>query len=356
MRVVVTGGAGFLGSHLCEALIGRGDSVVCVDDLSSGRLSNMKALEQDRSFELIVGDVSEKLDVKGHVDAVMHFASAASPPDYLARPIETLLTGSEGTRHALELAARNSARFVLASTSEVYGDPAVHPQVETYWGNVNPVGPRSVYDEAKRFAEALTTAWHTARQADTGIVRIFNTYGPRLRPGDGRVVSNFIVQALAGTPLTVYGDGSQTRSLCYVDDEVRGLIALLDSDLLGPVNIGNPHEVTVLELAERVIALTGSGSPIEFRPLPVDDPVRRCPDISVARRELGWEPAVGLDEGLSLTIRAFQSELDSDPDPDPDPGSDPDSGSDPGPGFDPGKGDSDPGKNGSDPGEGGADR
>jgi dTDP-glucose 4,6-dehydratase len=308
-RVVVTGGAGFLGSHICEALVGRGDSVVCVDDLSSGRLENLKALEHDRLFELVVGDVSEKLDVKGQVDAVMHFASAASPPDYLARPIETLLTGSEGTRHALELAEENRARIILASTSEVYGDPAVHPQVETYWGNVNPVGPRSVYDEAKRFAEALTMAWHTARGAKAGIVRIFNTYGPRLRPGDGRVVSNFIVQALASEPLTVYGDGSQTRSLCYVDDEVRGLLALLDSDLLGPVNIGNPHEVTVLELAERVIALTGSGSPIEFRPLPTDDPVRRCPDISLATGQLGWLPDIGLDEGLALTIRAFEFEL-----------------------------------------------
>jgi dTDP-glucose 4,6-dehydratase len=308
-RVVVTGGAGFLGSHLCEALVRRGDAVVCVDDLSSGRLENLTALEHDRLFELVVADVSEKLDVKGQVDAVMHFASAASPPDYLSRPIETLLTGSEGTRHALELAEENSARIILASTSEVYGDPAVHPQVETYWGNVNPVGPRSVYDEAKRFGEALTMAWHTARGAKAGIVRIFNTYGPRLRPGDGRVVSNFIVQALASDPLTVYGDGSQTRSLCYVEDEVRGLLALLDSDLLGPVNIGNPQEVTVLELAERVLALTGSNSPIEFRPLPVDDPVRRCPDISLATGQLGWVPVVGLDEGLALTIGAFESEL-----------------------------------------------
>ncbi len=307
-RILVTGGAGFLGSHLCEALSARGDSVVCVDDLSSGRLSNLEALEREASFELIIGDVSEKLDVKGHIDAVMHLASAASPPDYLARPIETLVTGSEGTRHALELAARNEARFVLASTSEIYGDPAVHPQVESYWGNVNPIGPRSVYDEAKRFAEALTMAWHTTNELDIGIARIFNTYGPRLRPGDGRVVSNFIVQALRGTPLTVYGDGTQTRSLCFVEDEIRGLIALLDSKLIGPVNIGNPYEVTVLELANRVLALTGSRSPLEHGPLPADDPVRRCPDISVARRELGWEPRVDLDEGLSRTIRAFEAE------------------------------------------------
>ncbi len=306
-RVVVTGGAGFLGSHLCEALVKRGDAVVCVDDLSSGRLSNLEPLEREASFELIIGDVSAKLEVKGHVDAVMHLASAASPQDYLARPIETLVTGSEGTRRALELSAHNGARFVLASTSEIYGDPAVHPQVESYWGNVNPIGPRSVYDEAKRFAEALTMAWHNTHKLDIGIARIFNTFGPRLRPGDGRVVSNFIIQALERTPLTVYGDGSQTRSLCYVDDEIGGLLALLDSDVVGPVNIGNPHEVTILELANRVLALTGSTSRIEQRPLPADDPARRCPDISLARRELGWEPRIDLDDGLMRTIRGFEA-------------------------------------------------
>jgi dTDP-glucose 4,6-dehydratase len=278
-----------------------------VDDLSSGRLSNLEALEHQSSFELIVCDVTATLDVKGHVDAVMHLASAASPADYLARPIETLMAGSEGTRRALELAAGNGARFVLASTSEVYGDPAVHPQVESYWGNVNPVGPRSVYDEAKRFAEALTMAWHTTHKLDIGIVRIFNTYGPRLRPGDGRVVSNFIVQALERSPLTVYGDGSQTRSLCYVEDEIRGLLALLDSEVVGPVNIGNPHEVTILELANLVLELTGSTSRTEHRRLPTDDPVRRCPDISVARRELGWEPHIELEDGLARTIRAFEA-------------------------------------------------
>jgi dTDP-glucose 4,6-dehydratase len=308
-RVVVTGGAGFLGSHLCEYLINRGDSVVCVDDLSSGRLSNLQALEHNAQFELLIEDVSAKLDVPGHVDGVMHLASAASPPDYLARPIETLMVGSEGTRHALELAAEYGARFIMASTSEVYGDPAVHPQVESYWGNVNPVGPRSVYDEAKRFAEALTMAWHSKNNLNTGIVRIFNTYGPRLRAGDGRVVSNFIAQALECKPLTVYGDGSQTRSLCYVDDEIRGLVALLDSDVTGPVNIGNPHEVTVLELANRVLALTGSSSSLEYRPLPTDDPVRRCPDISAAKRDLGWEPSIPLDDGLARTIRAFEIDL-----------------------------------------------
>lgn len=308
-RVVVTGGAGFIGSHLCEFLVRRGDDVVCVDDLSSGRLSNLAALEHDAAFEVVVADVSDKLEIEGHVDAVMHFASAASPPDYLARPIETLDVGSIGTRHALELAAQNKARFVLASTSEVYGDPLVHPQTETYWGNVNPNGPRSVYDEAKRFAEAMTLAWHRTQGTGVGIARIFNTYGPRLRPGDGRVVSNFVVQALEGRPLTVYGDGTQTRSLCYVDDEIRGLVALLDSEVTGPINIGNPHEVTVNELASRVVELTRSSSTTEFRPLPTDDPVRRCPDITLAKKLLGWEPETGLGEGLARTIEAFASTL-----------------------------------------------
>src|ERR1700676_560018 len=282
-RVVVTGGAGFLGSHLCEALVARGDRVVAVDDLSSGAADNLAALLDQVGFELVVADVIQGLPVDGPVDAVLHFASPASPSDYLARPIETLMAGSEGTRHALSLAAAPGAGFVLASTSEVYGDPVVHPQSETYWGNVNPVGPRSVYDEAKRFAEALTMATHRARGLDVGIIRIFNTYGPRLRPGDGRVVSNFLVQAIEGRPLTVYGDGSQTRSLCFVDDEVAGILALLDSDLTGPVNIGNPDELTVLELAHAVLALTGSSSTIVHEPLPTDDPMRRCPDIAVAR-------------------------------------------------------------------------
>jgi dTDP-glucose 4,6-dehydratase len=239
-RVVVTGGAGFLGSHLCEALVARGDRVVAVDDLSTGEPANVAALVGGPDFELVVADVSVGIPVEGPVDAVLHFASPASPPDYLARPLETLAVGSEGTRHALDLAAAHGARFVLASTSEVYGDPTVHPQPETYWGNVNPVGPRSVYDEAKRFAEALTMAFQRARGVDVGIVRIFNTYGPRLRPGDGRVVSNFLVQALEGRPLTVYGDGSQTRRLCFVDDEVAGILALLDSGLTGPLDIAYP--------------------------------------------------------------------------------------------------------------------
>jgi dTDP-glucose 4,6-dehydratase len=303
--VVVTGGAGFLGSHLCEALVARGDRVVAVDDLSTGVEANVASLVDNPAFDLVVADVSDTLPVEGPVDAVMHFASPASPPDYLARPLESLAVGSEGTRRALTLAAAHGARFVLASTSEVYGDPLVHPQPETYWGNVNPVGARSVYDEAKRFAEALTMAWHRARGTDVGIVRIFNTYGPRLRPGDGRVVSNFLTQAIDGRPLTVYGDGSQTRSLCFVDDEVAGILALLDSDLTGPVNIGNPDELTVLELAHAVLALTGSSSTIAYEPLPADDPTRRRPDITVARRELGWEPVVTLEEGLRRTAASF---------------------------------------------------
>jgi dTDP-glucose 4,6-dehydratase len=306
-RVVVTGGAGFLGSHLCEALVARGDSVVAVDDLSTGIADNVASLKANPAFELVVADVSEGIDVDGPVDAVLHFASPASPPDYLARPLETLAVGSEGTRHALALAAAHGARFILASTSEVYGDPLVHPQPETYWGNVNPVGPRSVYDEAKRFAEALTMATHRATGVDVGILRIFNTYGPRLRPGDGRVVSNFLVQALEGKPLTVYGDGSQTRSLCYVDDEVAGILALLDSTLVGPVNIGSSNELTVLELARAVLEVTGSQSQIAHEPLPVDDPTRRRPDITIARRELGWEPVIPLEEGLRRTAAFFTS-------------------------------------------------
>jgi dTDP-glucose 4,6-dehydratase len=300
-RVVVTGGAGFLGSHLCDGLIARGDRVVCVDDISTGSLGNLAHLKDSKRFELVVADVSEAIPVAGHVDAVLHFASPASPPQYLERPLQTLAVGSEGTRRALVLAARHGARFLLASTSEVYGDPSVHPQSEDYWGNVNPIGPRSVYDEAKRFAEALTMAWHRAESVNVCIARIFNTYGPRLAPGDGRVVSNFLAQALTGEPLTVYGDGSQTRSLCFVTDEVAGLLALLDSELTGPVNLGSPNEISVLDLARMVLELTSSSSEIIHEPLPVDDPTRRCPDISLAREALGWEPVVGLREGLRAT-------------------------------------------------------
>lgn len=307
MRALVAGGAGFLGSHLCDYLLARGDEVVAVDDLTTGSADNLRHQAGNPAFELVVADICHEVPVDGRFDAVLNLASPASPPAYLARPLETLAVGSDGTKRLLELTHRDGARFLMASTSEVYGDPTVHPQVESYRGNVDPVGPRGVYDEAKRFSEALTMAYKTKLDANVSIVRIFNTYGPRLAPGDGRVVSNFIVQALRGEPLTVYGDGSQTRSLCYVADEVRGLVALLDSKLTGPVNIGNPDERTVLDLAERVIAMTGSSSKIEFHPLPTDDPTRRCPDITVAKRELGWEPEIGFEEGIRRTVEHFAS-------------------------------------------------
>jgi dTDP-glucose 4,6-dehydratase len=306
-RFVVTGGAGFVGSHLCEALLRRGDEVACVDDLSSGRAENLHAAMQAPGFEFVLADVSAGLEVAGRIDAVAHLASAASPPEYLRRPLETLAAGSRGTEAALNLAADHGARFLLASTSEIYGDPVVHPQPETYWGNVNPIGPRSVYDEAKRFAEALTMAYHRARDVNTGIVRIFNTYGPRLRASDGRVVSNFVTQALSGKPLTLYGDGTQTRSFCYVDDLVRGLLSMLDSDVTGPVNLGNPVEHTMLSFAELVLDITSSRSEIITRPLPVDDPTRRQPDISLARTLLGWAPTTDLREGLGYTIEWFRT-------------------------------------------------
>jgi dTDP-glucose 4,6-dehydratase len=302
--VVVAGGAGFLGSHLCDHLIDRGDSVVCLDDLSTGTMENVAHLEGTDQFTLVVTDVSESVELgsRERIDAVCNLASPASPPAYLERPLQTLAAGSEGTRRLLELARAHGARFVMASTSEIYGDPEVHPQVETYRGNVDPTGPRSVYDEAKRFAESITMAMHRTYGVDVGIARIFNTYGPRLAPGDGRVVSNFISQALRGEPLTVYGDGSQTRSLCYVDDEVAGLVALLDSSLTGPVNIGSPDERTVAELATLVLEVTGSQSPIVTLPLPIDDPTRRCPDITLAVSELGWKPTTELRDGLAATI------------------------------------------------------
>jgi nucleoside-diphosphate-sugar epimerase len=306
-RVVVAGGAGFLGSHLCDRLIERGDSVVCLDDLSTGSEENVTHLLSHDRFRLVVTDVSEKVELGDDdpVDAVCNLASPASPPAYLARPLQTLAVGSEGTRRLLELARKHEARFLLASTSEIYGDPTVHPQVESYRGNVDPTGPRSVYDEAKRFAESLTMAMARTHGVNVAIVRIFNTYGPRLSPGDGRVVSNFVVQALRGDPITVYGDGSQTRSLCFVDDEVRGLLALLDSSLTGPVNIGNPDERTVLGLAKLVLEVTASSSEVVFEPLPTDDPTRRCPDITLARIELGWEPRVELRDGLARTMEWF---------------------------------------------------
>jgi dTDP-glucose 4,6-dehydratase len=306
-RVVVAGGAGFLGSHLCDHLLARGDTVVCLDDLSTGSRDNVAHLLGNSRFSLIVTDVSEKVELEDDdaIDAVCNLASPASPPAYLERPFDTLAVGSEGTRRLLELARAHDARFLMASTSEVYGDPEVHPQVESYRGNVDPTGPRSVYDEAKRFSEALTMAMHRTHGVNVGIARIFNTYGPRLSPGDGRVVSNFIVQALRGDPITVYGDGSQTRSLCYVDDEIAGLIALLDSTLTGPVNIGNPDERTMLELAHFILEVSGSASPIVYQPLPTDDPTRRCPDITLATAELGWAPLTELRDGIARTIAYF---------------------------------------------------
>ncbi len=312
MRVVVSGGAGFLGSHLCRALLARGDEVVCVDNLVTGTEDNIAELMLDRRFTFLFHDVSNHLIVPGDVDAVMHLASPASPKDFTEIPIKILKVGSLGTHNLLGLARARNARFFLASTSEVYGDPLVHPQVESYWGNVNPIGPRGVYDEAKRFAEAMTMAYHRQHGLDVRIVRIFNTYGPRMRPEDGRVVSNFIVQALRGAPLTVYGDGSQTRSFTYVEDEIRGFLALLDSHHVGPVNIGNPDEFTVAELADLVLELTGSPSRVERVALPVDDPTRRRPDITLARTELGWEPKIDLREGLARTIAWFRTKI-SDP-------------------------------------------
>ncbi|MFJ3669993.1 NAD-dependent epimerase/dehydratase family protein [Streptomyces sp. NPDC090106] len=308
MRVVVSGGGGFLGSHLCEALLRRGDSVCCLDNFSSGRSANIARLMPDPRFECVVCDVTERFRFTGDADAVLHLASPASPADYERHPLETLAAGSRGTENLLRLAERHHARFVLASTSEVYGDPLVHPQREDYWGHVNPVGPRSVYDESKRFAEALATAHRRTLGADTGIVRIFNTYGPRMRAHDGRVVSTLVRQALDGEPLTLFGDGGQTRSFCYVDDMVRGLLAMLDSRRPGPVNLGNPVERTVLELAELVLLATGSDSGLRFLPLPVDDPVRRRPDIGRARAELGWSPRVPLEEGLRHTVAWFAAE------------------------------------------------
>ena len=305
MRMVVTGGAGFLGSHLCERLLERGDDVVCVDDLSTGRLDNLRPFRHRAGFSFVEADVSECLPVSGAVHAVAHLASPASPRDYHRLPLETLAVGSRGTEYALRLARDHRARFVLASTSEVYGDPLVHPQSEDYRGNVSPVGPRSVYDEAKRFAEAISMGYQRAEGVDVGIVRIFNTYGPRMRPGDGRVVSTFITQALNGAPLTIYGDGTQTRSFCYVDDLVRGILAMLDHHATGPINLGNPVEVTVRELAEMVLAITGSSSAVEQHPLPVHDPRRRRPDITRASALLGWHPAVGTEEGLRRTVSHF---------------------------------------------------
>jgi dTDP-glucose 4,6-dehydratase len=308
MRAVVTGGAGFLGSHLCDALIGEGHSVLCLDSLLTGREANLAGLVNEPRFEFVKVDICEAFDC-GFADYFFHFASPASPVHYAKHGIETLRVGSTGTLNTLELARKYGAKFLLASTSECYGDPQEHPQKETYWGNVNPVGPRSVYDEAKRFAEAATMAYCRYQRLDTKIVRIFNTYGPRLQLGDGRVISNFIKQALAGENLTVYGDGSQTRSFCYVSDEIEGILRLSRSEEHAPVNIGNPDEFTVLECAREVLAITGSSSGMEFCPLPTDDPKQRCPDITKARELLQWQPTISLRNGIRLTLDYFKAAL-----------------------------------------------
>jgi dTDP-glucose 4,6-dehydratase len=304
---VVTGGAGFLGSHLCDALVSNGYRVICVDNLETGSLHNVEHLRGD-SFAFLHHDITRHLAIDEPVDAVYHLASPASPIDYLRLPLQTLKVGSQGTHNALGLAKWKRARFLLASTSEVYGDPLIHPQPETYWGNVNPIGPRGVYDEAKRYAEALTMAYHRQQGVDTCIVRIFNTYGPRMRPRDGRAIPTFVRQALANEPLTVFGDGSQTRSFCYADDLIRGLMALSGSGEHLPVNIGNPAEYTLLELAQKVIEATGATSEIVFEALPVDDPKVRQPDITRARQLLGWEPQVSLEDGLRRMLQTSSQE------------------------------------------------
>jgi dTDP-glucose 4,6-dehydratase len=298
---IVTGGAGFLGSHLCDALLAKGHRVICIDNLDTGSLENIEHITSD-DFVSVNFDITQPFFIDEDVDFVYHLASPASPIDYLRLPLHTLKVGSYGTHHMLGLAKLKRARFVLASTSEVYGDPQVHPQPEDYWGHVNPIGPRGVYDEAKRYAEALTMAYHRQQGVNTGIVRTFNTYGPRMRPHDGRAIPTFLRQALQDKPLTVFGDGSQTRSFCYVDDQIAGYIAMAESDVHSPVNIGNPHEFTLLELAEAVIEVTGSRSEIVYEALPVDDPQIRQPEITKARELLGWEPKVELREGLQRTI------------------------------------------------------
>ncbi|MGH9735953.1 MAG: UDP-glucuronic acid decarboxylase family protein [Candidatus Acidiferrales bacterium] len=325
MKAVITGGAGFLGSHLCDYLLARGWDVLCIDNLVTGSESNIGHLRSNPHFRWTRSDVSEYIHVEGPVEVVLHFASPASPPDYLKFPIQTLKVGSRGTHNALGLALAKKAKFLLASTSECYGDPDVSPQPESYWGHVNPVGPRGVYDEAKRFSEAMTMAYHRYHQVDTRIVRIFNTYGPRMRLNDGRALPNFLFQALNGEPITVYGNGKQTRSFCYVSDLIEGIYRLLESNEHEPTNVGNPHEITILEFAERVrdlVAGSRNGAragqpapettmeiPIAFHPLPQDDPKQRCPDISKARRILGWEPKVDLAEGLRLTLDYFESQV-----------------------------------------------
>jgi len=309
-RVLVIGGAGFIGSHLCERLLAQGTQVVCVDNFATGSPDNVAHLAAVPGFRLLEHDVTEPITAAvGGADLVMHLASPASPRHYLRLPIETLTAGAFGTYHALAYAEKYGARFLLASTSEVYGDPTEHPQRETYWGQVNPIGPRSVYDEAKRYAEALTVAWRRSRGADVAIARIFNTYGPRMQADDGRMIPAFVRQALAGTPITIQGDGEQTRSVCFVDDTVAGLLALAASDLTGPVNIGNPHEMRVREIAALIRDIAGSGSPFEYEPAAVDDPRRRCPDISLARERLGWRPEVSPLDGLRRTVESIRRDL-----------------------------------------------
>jgi dTDP-glucose 4,6-dehydratase len=308
-RAVVLGAAGFIGSHLCDRILAEGWSVVGVDNLITGALRNLEHLSREPRFDFLERDVCEALDLRGPVDAILDFASPASPVDYLAHPFETLHVGSIGVENALRLAKEKGARFLLSSTSEVYGDPLEHPQRESYWGNVNPVGPRAVYDEAKRFAEAITMAYHRYERIDTRIARIFNTYGPRMRLDDGRVVPTFVAQALRGEPITVFGDGRQTRSFCYVDDNVECIWRLLRSDVVDPVNVGNPHEMTVLEFAEAVQREVGSRCPVVHRPLPQDDPRVRKPDITRARELLGWEPAVGFEEGLRRSVAWFRERV-----------------------------------------------
>ena len=309
MKILITGGAGFIGSHLCDLFIKKGHTVICVDNLITGTKKNIEPHLKNKRFKFILHDISKPLIVKERLDRVFHFASPASPPDYLKHPIPTMKVGALGTHNSLGIAKKHRAQFMIASTSEVYGDPAMSPQKESYWGNVNPVGPRGVYDEAKRFAEALTLAYRREHKLDTKVIRIFNTYGERMRLMDGRVIPNFIAQALLGKSLTVYGSGSQTRSYGYVSDLVSGIEKMMDSTHSGPVNLGNPNEMSVLDLAHKIIRMTGSKSKIIHKALPVDDPKQRCPDISLAKKTLGWKPVVSLDEGLIVTINYFKKAL-----------------------------------------------